>query len=180
MPAKIPASFCHLPVAVQRGIRFAEALVNAFTVGLLLMMIALVFVNVVLRYGFNSGISVSVELSRFAFVWIIYLGSVLALAHNQHLAVPLLYRHLSLPWRKAMARGVLLIMTLLSLIFAYGAFQQMQLSWGNVSPISKIPRAIFFVAGLLSALGMAAIALFKCLYAPDSIYRDANAEEGEV
>lgn len=180
MPANSPASSRHLPPAAYRIISLFEALFNALTVGLLLMMIVLVFVNVVLRYGFNSGISVSVELSRFAFVWIVYLGSVLALAHNQHLAVPVLYRYLSPSLRRALARGVLLAMACLSLMFAYGAFQQMQLGWGNVSPISKIPRAVFFIAGLLSALCMTGIALFKCLYAPESIYRDTNAGEGEA
>ena len=42
-------------------------------------MIVLVFGNVVLRYAFNSGISVSEELSRWLFVWMTFLGAVVAL-----------------------------------------------------------------------------------------------------
>ena len=45
--------------------RFLDALI---ALGLLIMVV-LVFGNVVLRYGFNSGITVSEELSRWFFVW---------------------------------------------------------------------------------------------------------------
>ena len=38
------------------------------------LMVVLVFGNVVLRYGFNSGITVSEELSRWLFVWITFMA----------------------------------------------------------------------------------------------------------
>ena len=42
-------------------------------------MVVLVFANVLLRYGFNSGITLSEELSRWLFVWMTFLGAVVAL-----------------------------------------------------------------------------------------------------
>ena len=44
------------------------------------VMSLMVFWNVVLRYGFNSGIPFSVEVSRLIFVWIAFVGAVAALA----------------------------------------------------------------------------------------------------
>ena len=38
----------------------------------LAIMVVLVFGNVVLRYGFNSGITTSEELSRWLFVWLTF------------------------------------------------------------------------------------------------------------
>ncbi|SDH60404.1 Tripartite ATP-independent transporter, DctQ component, partial [Propionivibrio dicarboxylicus] len=38
------------------------------------LMVLLVFGNVVLRYGFNYGIIFSEEVSRFLFVWMVFLG----------------------------------------------------------------------------------------------------------
>lgn len=35
----------------------------------------MVFGNVVLRYGFNSGIDISDELSRYCFIWLTYIGA---------------------------------------------------------------------------------------------------------
>ena len=52
----------------------------------LAIMVVLVFGNVVLRYGFNSGITTSEELSRWLFVWVTFLGAVVALNERTHLS----------------------------------------------------------------------------------------------
>ena len=57
-------------------------------------MVVLVFGNVVLRYGFNSGITVSEELSRWLFVWLTFLGAVVALREHAHLGTDTLVARL--------------------------------------------------------------------------------------
>ena len=56
-----------------------KALETVIVVSLALMAI-LVFGNVVLRYAFDSGIAVSEELAWLFFVWLIFLGAILAFA----------------------------------------------------------------------------------------------------
>ena len=46
---------------------------------LMAVMVVLVFGNVVMRYVFNSGITLSEELSRWLFVWLTFLGAVIAM-----------------------------------------------------------------------------------------------------
>ncbi len=46
------------------------------------IMAVLVFGNVVLRYGFNSGITASEELSRWLFVWMTFLGAIVAMRRH--------------------------------------------------------------------------------------------------
>src|SRR5262252_4540972 len=58
----------------------------------LAVMVVLVFGNVVLRYVFNSGITVSEELSRWLMVWLTFLGAIVALREHQHLGVDTLVR----------------------------------------------------------------------------------------
>ena len=48
-------------------------------------MVVMVFGNVVLRYAFNSGIAVSEEVSRWLFVWMTFMGGVVALNERGHL-----------------------------------------------------------------------------------------------
>jgi TRAP-type transport system small permease protein len=57
---------------------------------LMAVMVLMVFGNVVLRYAFNSGITVSEELSRWAFVWMIFLGAIIAIKENAHLGTDML------------------------------------------------------------------------------------------
>ena len=63
---------------------------KVLVVALLAIMVALVFGNVVLRYAFNCGITVSEELSRWLFVWLTFLGSIYALHEQQHLGTDVL------------------------------------------------------------------------------------------
>ena len=68
----------------------------------LAVMVLLVFGSVVLRYVFNSGISVSEELSRWLFVWITFLGAIVAVKEHGHLGTDLVLIKLP-PWRSASA-----------------------------------------------------------------------------
>ena len=60
----------------------------------LAVMVVLVFGNVVLRYGFNSGITISEELSRWLLVWLTFLGAIVAVREHAHLGVDTLVRKL--------------------------------------------------------------------------------------
>jgi len=64
---------------VRRLIDLYYAMLKALIALLLAGMVVLVFGNVVLRYAFNSGIPVSEELARWFFVWMVFLGAIVAL-----------------------------------------------------------------------------------------------------
>ena len=68
-------------------------------------MVVMVFANVVLRYGFGSGITVSEEISRFLFVWLIFLGSVPVMRQHGHLGVEMLVGMLSVTPASAVGTG---------------------------------------------------------------------------
>ena len=53
----------------------------------LAVMIALVFMNVVLRYFFSKGFAWSEEIARLCFIYLVYLGSIEAARDNRHLLI---------------------------------------------------------------------------------------------
>ncbi|PRY85086.1 TRAP transporter small permease [Donghicola tyrosinivorans] len=67
--------------------RLCTRLIEALIVFLLVFMVVIVFANVVLRYGFNSGIHLSDELSRYAFVWLTFLGAIVTFRENAHVNI---------------------------------------------------------------------------------------------
>ena len=67
----------------------------------LAVMVVLVFGNVLMRYAFNSGITLSEELSRWIFVWITFLGAIVALREHGHLGTDMLVGRLPPAGRKA-------------------------------------------------------------------------------
>jgi TRAP-type C4-dicarboxylate transport system permease small subunit len=77
-------------------------------------MVVLVFGNVVMRYGFNSGITVSEELSRWLFIWGTFLGALVALRERGHLGVDMVVARLPVLGKKVclVAGHVLMIVIL--------------------------------------------------------------------
>src|SRR5258708_20425823 len=71
------------------------ALIQFVIVLCLAVLVVLVFGKGVLRYGFNSGITISEELSRWLLVWLTFLGAIVAVREHSHLGVDTLIRMLS-------------------------------------------------------------------------------------
>jgi hypothetical protein len=65
----------------------AERLLRWLMVIIIGSMTLLVFLNVVLRYGFNSNLTVTEELGRYLFVWLTFLGGISAFIRNRHVRV---------------------------------------------------------------------------------------------
>jgi TRAP-type transport system small permease protein len=117
-------------------------------------MAVLVFGNVVLRYGFNSGITFSEEISRLLFVWLTFLGTILASREHAHLGVDSLVKRLPHGGRQAciLVSGVLMIL-MCGLLF-WGSLKQAEINLGNAMPVSGIPYASVYAAGMAAALGL--------------------------
>jgi len=117
-------------------------------------MAVLVFGNVVLRYGFNSGIAVSEEISRLLFVWLTFLGTILASREHAHLGVDSLVSRLPHAARRAcvLVSGVLMIV-MCGLLF-WGSWKQAEINLDNTMPVSGIPYATVYAAGIAAAVGL--------------------------
>ncbi|HHW7519515.1 TRAP transporter small permease [Mannheimia haemolytica] len=127
-------------------------LLEILVVVILSAMSILVFVNVVLRYGFNSSISMTEEVSRYMFVWLAFLGAVLAFSENQHVKVTMLTDKLS-----PTARNILSVVTDLAMLFCCylivdGSWIQFNLNLNNFAPISGLPQGITFLASTVAGV----------------------------
>lgn len=138
---------------------------------ILTIMIALVFTNVVLRYGFSSSLRPSVELSRLGLVWVVMLGAVVVLRRGEHLAVAEFSEKLmprAVPFLRRLCW--LIILVSVSMLFI-GAFRQMMANWGNISQLTGLPSALFYLAGVVSGLLMGFVAIVR-IFNPDAFTSD--------
>ena len=118
----------------------------------LALMVVMVFGNVVLRYAFNSGITVSEELSRWLFVWMTFLGAVTAMRSHSHLGTDSLVSRLPLAGKKACFAVAHLLMLGICGLMALGAWQQTVINAGSSSPVMDASMAWFYVSGLVFAV----------------------------
>jgi TRAP-type C4-dicarboxylate transport system permease small subunit len=130
-------------------------------VALLVAMVLMVFGNVVLRYGFNSGITFSEELSRWAFVWMTFLGAIVALKENGHLGTDVLVGRLGSTGKKVcLALAETLMLYSVWLIFS-GSLAQTRISWDVEAPVTGWSMAWLPLAGLVFAVSAAVFHVLK-------------------
>jgi len=70
--------------------KFIDIFFKFFAVSALLLMVGLVFYNAILRYFFNTSMPASEELARFAFVWVSFMGIIVANKSRSHVSVTIL------------------------------------------------------------------------------------------
>ena len=92
-------------------------------------MVFMVFGNVVLRYGFNSGITVSEELSRWAFLWVVFLGGTVAVHEKAHMGVDSLVMSLPPLLRKTVLLVGYLLMLFVTWLMFSGSLAQTRSTW---------------------------------------------------
>ena len=127
--------------------------------GLLALMVVLVFGNVVLRYVFNSGITMSEELSRWLFVWLIFLGAIIAMKDHAHLGVDSLVSRLP-PWgKKACLVASQLLMLWAVWLLSLGSWKQTVINAGTSAPATGASVAIFYATGVVFGVSATVIIL---------------------
>ncbi len=118
----------------------------------LAIMVVLVFGNVVLRYGFNSGITVSEELSRWLFIWCTFLGAVVALREHGHLGVDLVVGRLPVIGKKICLIVGHVLMIFIVVLLARGCWEQVKINWDSSAPSTGWSMAIGYLPGLVFAV----------------------------
>jgi TRAP-type C4-dicarboxylate transport system permease small subunit len=91
--------------------RALEAIVNGTAIVLFAIMFALIVVQIVLRSLFNAPLIWSEELARYIFVWVSFLGWVIASRRGSHLGVDIVLQMLPWPGRRLL-HGLIAIATL--------------------------------------------------------------------
>ena len=138
----------------------------------LAVMVVLVFGNVVLRYGFNTGIAVSEEVSRWLFVWLTFLGAVVAIKEHGHLGSDMLVSRLSVTGKKVcLIVGHLLMLYVTWLIFK-GSLDQAKINLDVEAPVTGASVAIFYASGVFFSIAAGILLLRETWRAVTGQMRD--------
>ncbi len=129
-------------------------LLEFLVVVLMVAMVFMVFGNVVLRYAFNSGIAVSEELSRYCFVWLTYIGAMVAMREGGHLGVDTLVKHLPLLGKKVCLFLSESLMLFCNGLFLLGTWKMHEVQLTSISPVVGISMIWVFGIGYVVATVM--------------------------
>jgi C4-dicarboxylate transporter DctQ subunit len=130
-------------------LRALDRLEEGLTATLLAAMTLLTFVQVVLRYGFNSGLVWGLEATTYLFGWLVLIGISGGVRTNSHLAVELLTDRLPAGARKALALVAAALCLVYAVLMGYGSWTlvtRLQ-AFGSLAHDIPLPRWV-----LLSSL----------------------------
>ncbi|WP_326526877.1 TRAP transporter small permease [Dokdonella sp.] len=138
-------------------------LLKFFIAFCLLAMVILVFGNVVLRYAFNSGISISEELSRWFFVWMTFIGALIGLREHAHLGVDSFVNRLSPSGKRFCLVAAQVLMLWASWILLRGSWDQTMINIDVEAPTSGLSMAFIYGIGVFFG-GNAMLIILADLY----------------
>jgi TRAP-type C4-dicarboxylate transport system permease small subunit len=120
-------------------------------------MVVLIFGNVVLRYGFGSGLAFSEELARYGFIWMTFLGAVAALREGEHLGMQGVVARLPRSGRICCFWVSRTIMLACCLMLAHGAMAQAAMNIADRSPVAGVPMIMVYGVAVLASIAMSLI-----------------------
>ncbi len=135
-------------------------LLKAAAVLCLAVMVVLVFGNVVLRYAFNTGITLSEELSRWLFVYLVFLGAVVAMREHAHLGMDGVVKRLPPAGKKICLVASHLLMLWATWLLLQGSWVQTQINLTSTAPSSGLSLGIFYGVGIVYGVSVGAILLW--------------------
>jgi TRAP-type C4-dicarboxylate transport system permease small subunit len=146
---------------IDRVISLTFNVLNLIIALLLAAMVVMVFGNVVLRYAFNSGLSWSEELSRFCFVWLTFLGTIVTYREHSHLGVETLVQRLGRRGRSICMLLTNILVLICAGVFFWGTWQQAGVNASVTAPVVRISMIWVFGIGFVAAGGIGLIAFLR-------------------
>jgi TRAP-type transport system small permease protein len=137
----------------------ADALIRVLEAAMVLclvVMLVMVFGNVILRLFFNTGIDLSEEIPRFAFVWMTFLGAIVGMRRRAHLGVDIVVQMLPALGRRVCWGISQAVMLVCCVYIVYGTYLQHDIIKGNASPVAQISMLWVFGVSYLTgtAIGL--------------------------
>lgn len=150
---------------MAKGIDYLFRGLEVVLVILLAAMTVMVFGNVVLRYGFNSGILVSEEMSRYFFVWLTFIGAVVTFRENAHLGVETLVQRFGRGGRLfCMVVSDFIILACMAAFF-WGTWKQYPINASMTAPVVGIRMNWIYGIGFFTSVGIGALVVVRLVRA---------------
>jgi len=123
--------------------RLFEAM-RVITALMLIFTVALVFGEVVLRYGLNRSLGWAEELLRYVLIWMTFLGSYLAIKSNEHLSIGLFFQWLPQRWQQPLDIVAHLLLLLFLAVFSVLSFQYTLKFSADESTTLEVPMGLIY------------------------------------
>jgi TRAP-type transport system small permease protein len=131
--------------ALGGGIHALRKTMSAIVVLLFSIMMIAVLVQVGGRYVFNYSIAAAAEIATFGQIWLVMLGSGIAMARRQHVAIDLFPAKLPLPLARAASILIAAVTIAFLGVLAYGSIPLLRLGMMQTSSAMQTPMWVIYI-----------------------------------
>ena len=115
---------------------------------ILTAMVAIIFIQVVMRYVFNNSLSWSEELARYMYVWVTWVGVSYSVRNGSHLRITMLRDRLPLKGRQGLEILVTIVWIAFGLFVMYMGIEAVTMiaTYGQRSSALRIPMQFCYLS----------------------------------
>ena len=138
--------------------------------GFIIVTTALVVINIVMRYGLNSGLVWTEEVATGCFVWSVFIGAAACFKHRGHVGVDILVNHLPPTAQKNLHLLMDMLLVVLNSYMTYLAVLYISTTYTKKTPVLGVSSAYISVSVLICFVLMT----FYSIY---FVYEDLRGKE---
>ncbi len=134
--------------------KVTDKILQAAIIILFLVMFGVTTVNVVMRFIFNSPLKFAVELGRYTFAGIVYLGSIFVMRDDGHIGLDIIVD--ALPGKlSVIVKNFSRVLVLCYLaLFCFESTRMVMGNWANRSSTMQVPMSVVYLVMVIGSLGM--------------------------
>jgi TRAP-type C4-dicarboxylate transport system permease small subunit len=136
-------------------------------------MVLIIFAQVVTRYVLRVPLSWSEELSRYLFIWVIFLGTAVAVGNKSHIIIDFIIRYLPVRFKVLGDLIVNIIVAVYLAIIIYSSFKLLPIVSGSLTSALQVSYAYVYAALPISGV-------ITIIYLVDNIINDVSKLRKEV
>lgn len=157
----------------EKATRFFIGSLEAIMVICISIMFLLVLINVLMRFIFNSGIDIAEELPRFLFVWMIFIGAVVAINDQSHIRVDLFIKKMPVLGQQMCQLASQVLMLICSITLIYGTWIESDILSTTYSPVLDVNMFLIFGISWLTGICIFISALINIIsvFTKNSLFR---------
>lgn len=158
-------AFLRSPILERKGRRFhletlktvrktVDKILEAAIIILFLVMFFVTVINVFMRFVLNSPLSFAVELGRYTFAGIVYLGSIFVMRDDGHIGLDIIVDALPKKLSVIVKKFSRVLVLCYLALFCTMSTRMVMENWGNRSSAMRIPMSVVYLVMVIGSLGM--------------------------
>ncbi len=131
---------------MKKVIRIFDAVIDWLSIFLISAVVIVVLLQILFRFVIQKPLSWSEELSRYLFIWIVYIGSYLCTKSNSHLGITYFVDILPTKIAKVVRTIANICLVIYMVVVIYFGFSLSFRVMGQPSAVLRVPMGIVYMA----------------------------------